>query len=825
MRQAWVRGALGALGLLAARASHADVPARPLVAALARAGIDAPLRSSEASGMPARIGVLLESDTPVAGAVRVHEGVYFVRRARTELEQFLALNAGAHAYYRPPLRPLLDRADGWVQASLGRAEAGLAGDGVYVGVVDTGFDARHPDLRNADGSTRIAWLIDFGQAPAGIYPALEDEYGCTSDDLPCRILDAAAIDALLTNAVTGDEPKDRRGHGTHVASLAAGNGLSQDPPVYVGMAPAASLALAQVLGPDGSIDEASVLLGTRFIFDRAAAAGKAAAVNISLGTDFGAHDGSSLIERSLASFVGSGRPGRVVVVAAGNSATQAAGLTHDYPEPLGVHTEVHVPARTSVRVPVLTLASSSDALGSVFVWLQSRPGDRLRIGFDAGVGGSTHWVESGDSRAFAIEDSDGDFDVTVVNDPSETDAGLGVGSGSAAVVISGAWKHGRSFVLHLEGQGTAQLWVEGAGALAPGSASGVFLPRSTKEGTITIPASDPNLIAVGATVNRLEWPSDSAEAENLLPALDVPLDSVAYFSSAGPSSLGNLKPELVAPGAYVVGAMSRDADPRDDPFSIFATPACSDLGCRVVDDEHAVSSGTSMAAPLVTGASALLLQRDPSLTASDVRMLLQAGSRAAGGSVAEEQQAGAGVLDVLGSLRVQDLEQRDSADGPDRALSDAPAREHTRLVLASSFVRPDPDWPLQALLLLRDADDAVADRAPAHVRFVSDGAAQTASERLGPGLWQLTLAAPADAGGKTLSLEVFVDDALVASRQVKVAVDPAVARAGFSARGGCALGLGATWLSWWGMGFTWLAGVVYRRRSRASSGARVRCSD
>ena len=95
-----------------------------------------------------------------------------------------------------------------------------------------------------------------------------------------------------------------------------------------------------------------------------------------------------------------------------------------------------MPARTSVRVPILTLASSSEALGSVFVWLQSRPGDRLRIGFDAGLGGSTRWVESGDSRAFAVADSEGDFDVTVVNDPSEPDAGLGVGSGSAAVVIS-----------------------------------------------------------------------------------------------------------------------------------------------------------------------------------------------------------------------------------------------------------------------------------------------------------------------------------------------------------------------------------------------------
>jgi subtilisin family serine protease len=375
-----------------------------------------------------------------------------------------------------------------------------------------------------------------------------------------------------------------------------------------------------------------------------------------------------------------------------------------------------------------------------------------------------------------------------------------VSSGSAAVVISGQWKQGRSFVLHLEGQGSAQIWIEGAGAVAPGAGGGVFLPRSTKEGTITIPASDPNLIAVGATLNRTNWPSDSDEAMNLVPALEVPPDSVAYFSSAGPNSQGALKPELVAPGAYVVGAMSRDADPREDPFSVFASAECSDPGCRVVDDEHAVGSGTSMAAPLVTGASALLLQRDPTLTAPRVRALLMAGSRAVSGSVAEAQQAGAGVLDIVGSLRVQDR----WASGAESDTA-TPAPEHTRLVLASSFVRPDPAWPLSALLLLRDADDRLSDPAPARVQLVAKGADSSKFDRIAPGLWQLSIAAPADAGGKTLALRILVDDALVATHDVRVAVDPAVARAGFSAQGGCTLARGDRepnpwWLVFGGVG-------------------------
>lgn len=811
-RAIWVRGGVISAVLISTPLARADVPARALVSALVQAGIQSPVRSLPGDGTEARLPLLIESTTPPAEAVRVMDGVYFLRRPVLELEALLAPHAELKAYYRPSLRPMLDRADDWVSASAGRAETGVDGDGVFVGIVDTGFDIRHPDLRHPDGSTRVGWLIDFSEGPEGVHPELEEQYGCTSQDLPCRILDAEALNQLLTNSVIGDEPKDRRGHGTHVASLAAGSADSQDPPLYQGVAPAATLALAQVLGADGSIDEASVLQGTRFIFERAAAENAAAAVNISLGTDFGAHDGSSLVERSLASFVGENHPGRVLLVAAGNSAAQTRGLTEDYPEPLGVHTEVHVPRGASVTVPVLTLASDPDALGSVFAWIQSRPGDHLRIGFDAGVGGSIRWVDPGDTRAYAFDDSAGDFDVTVANSPSEPDAGLGVSSGSAAVVISGQWKQGRSFVLHFEGQGTAQIWIEGAGALGPGGGGGVFLPRSTKEGTITIPASDPNLIAVGATLNRADWPSESDEAMNLVPALDVPLDSVTYFSSAGPNSLGALKPELVAPGAYVVGAMSRDADPREDPFSVFASAACSDRGCRVVDDEHAVGSGTSMAAPLVTGASALLLQRDPTLTAPRIRALLMAGSRVAGGSIPAAQQAGAGVLDVIGSLRVQDQWANEA-----ESETATPDPEHTRLVLASSFVRPDPAWPLNALLLLRDADDSVSDPAKARVQLVAQGAASSKFERIAPGLWQLSVAAPADAGGKTLGLRVLVDEALVATRDVRVAVDPAVASAGFSARGGCALARGDAEPNPWWLVLVWVATAAWLRRNRTGS--------
>src|SRR5690606_16128591 len=157
---------------------------------------------------------------------------------------------------------------------------------------------------------------------------------------------------------------------------------------------------------------------------------------------------------------------------------------------------------TSARVPLLTLSEQSPTLGSVFVWLQTRPGDRLRLGFDDGTGSPVHWAEIGESRSFSIDQGPLDLQVTLVNGPGAQQAALGVTSGSAAAVISGSWDRGRTFALHLEGQGSALIWAEGGGALLRGLGGGVFVPRSVKERTIMIPASHPELIAVGATLNR-----------------------------------------------------------------------------------------------------------------------------------------------------------------------------------------------------------------------------------------------------------------------------------------------------------------------------------
>ncbi|MEX1127079.1 MAG: S8 family peptidase, partial [Vicinamibacterales bacterium] len=142
-------------------------------------------------------------------------------------------------------------------------------------------------------------------------------------------------------------------------------------------------------------------------------------------------------------------------------------------------------------------------------------------------------------------------------------------------------------------------------------------------GGIVSPGNLPDAITVGALNTKgTAMPSD---------------DVVASFSSRGLTHIdGVLKPELVAPGNRVVAAAAH------------GSAIVNDYPERLMGGEgnHAYIelSGTSMAAAVVSGAAALLLEAAPGLTPADVKLALQVtSSRVAGAGLIE---AGAGSLNV-----------------------------------------------------------------------------------------------------------------------------------------------------------------------------------
>jgi subtilisin family serine protease len=730
--------------------------------------------------------------------------------------------------WSPPLRLLLDRADGFVQASSFRNATGLTGQGVVLGMVDTGMDPTHPDLKDENGKSRILWWLDFSLERANLHPELEDALGCRTDPndsngVPCAVLDGSDVDALLSDGDPTNDPSDYGGHGTHVASLAGGTGRSNTPARYVGVAPGASYIVARVARKGGGIYDTDVLRAASFVFDRADDLGMPAVVNLSLGSDFGGHDGSSPVEQGLESLVGAEHPGRAIVVAAGNSAALYVGLDTGTPQPLGVHTEVHVAEHSDAVVPIVT-PPTSDGLtqGTVYVWVTVRQGDDLKLGVEDRSGSLIDPVSAGGAALVNA----GNAEVTVINGVTNETSPIPPGSYGAVVVIDGSWSSSEVFALRLEGPASARLWVEGDGLLSPEQSIGPLFPRAQKEGTVNVPASAPDLIAVGATVNRTDWPDYAGETVKLdalgLPEA-APPDTVAYFSSAGPNALGALKPDLVAPGAFVVGAMAAGADPRSGATGgLFDDGGlCSMLGfadsCFVVDDNHGVTGGTSMSAPLVTGSIALLFERDPTLHQAELKALLQAGARRIGVAGSQLEQLGAGVVDLAGTLEALD----------EGMLERVPGRD-SELILASSFAHPDPSWPLDGLVELRDEAGQIADGFDAaRLTLVADGATVSAPlARLAPGLWNFAVVAPEGSGEQSLTLSLRFDGRELASANVPIAVEHALADAMPSARGGCSVGgptRGSVAWSWFALcGVAAACGVARCERRRSRRAARER---
>jgi hypothetical protein len=443
-------------------------------------------------------------------------------------------------------------------------------------------------------------------------------------------------------------------------------------------------------------------------------------------------------------------------------------------------------------VPLFVPATSArETSGTIYIWVGAQQGESLDVGLDDENGAWIDPIAPGNSGKLNEEE----LQVTLVNQSDELSLTRG---GGAMIIIEGIWPATRSFALRLTGNGTAGIWLQSEGDLAPEVSVGALVPRAFKEGTINIPASAPDLIAVGATLNRTAW-LDYEGNEVSLPqhgALDdAPDDTTAFFSSAGPNALGGMKPDLSAPGANVIGAMSRFADPREVGGGVFDAfgrcPAGAAFQCFVVDDRHAVTGGTSMAAPIVAGAIALLFERDPTLDQHQVRALLQAGARQPSGVVFVEQQLGAGVLDLEATLLAQIAENSPSERLPGSASA---------LLLAASYAKPDPSAWLWVLAELRDDAGAPADGFdPRRLGVaVHGGALASPLERRAPGLHQFAVTAPEGSGGGELEVSLLFDGAPIATRSAPIAVDRTLAQHGVTARGGCTLGrtpASAAWLA------------------------------
>ena len=183
--------------------------------------------------------------------------------------------------------------------------------------------------------------------------------------------------------------------------------------------------------------------------------------------------------------------------------------------------------------------------------------------------------------------------------------------------------------------------------------------------SIQAPGNDPNVITVGAT-----------KTDGTPSRVD---DTIASYSSKGPTLLDHVvKPDVVAPGNRIVSLLAPASALITASGSLKIQPVSTCvLGICVIgaNGKYMRLSGTSMATPIVAGAAALMLQKDPTLTPDTIkaRMMKTAWKGYPGSSTAYDAQnrsyfsqydvftIGAGYLDVDASMKSTDVVNGGSA--------------------------------------------------------------------------------------------------------------------------------------------------------------------
>lgn len=383
----------------------------------------------------------------------------------------------------------------------------LSGRGVIIGIVDTGIDYRKDAFKFEDGSTKILGIWDQtvdGKRQDDLY------FGSTytSDD--------------INNANRSSDPYsivpsvDEDGHGTFLASVAASN----EPGEYIGAAPKAYLLIVKlkkacqylidrylVTNENPNLYESTdYMLGMKYILDASEKFNMPIVMCIGMGTNDGAHDGSTLIEEYI-SFV-SQRVGYAFVTAVGNEAN----AKH--------HTQGKIPAtraadRISIKVgeqgASFTVIIHSPGYDKISAGVTSPTGEAVpRVSFQSGLEYSNQLVlENTRITLRYFRDNNNNVIVSFKN------------------ATQGIWNIILYGDLIINGEYWA--WLPITGQISPT----VEFLRPIPEYTTVIPSTALRAIKCGAYNSKDQ--------------------SLLVSSSWGPTRLFRIAPDFVAPGVDVKG--------------------------------------------------------------------------------------------------------------------------------------------------------------------------------------------------------------------------------------------------------------------------------
>jgi len=481
------------------------------------------------------------------------------------------------------------------------------GQGVIVGIVDSGTDVTHEDFLKPDGTTRFRMVWNQDDRCTGTPPPAPYDFGClyTEGDINDHI-----------NGISTITFPDAEGHGTHVMGTAAGDGsatgLGQPAFQYVGPANEAALITVKVFPEPGAAGACATCfetgLAVEFIADMAASLGMPYVTNMSLGSSFGSHDGFDVDELTIDAVTGPGIPGGAVVKSAGNN------------RGIGLH------------------ESGTVAQGATNSHTFTIPSYTANPGTFNDVHAFSLWYQGGDSFTVTIKDPVAGCPGTNNFTCSTGDGFGGVGTNSGVIICDapGALANNGDHVMELElddqlgPKPCSGVWtVEVTGDIITEGGRYDFYTWYSILGTaslsadwdspdnsqvISVPGTSNYVTTVGAYKTKQSWTNIDGDSFQWVDS--DPVGAIASFSSNGPTRDGRLKPEITAPGMGIVSALSSDVPASEVGVGGPSRPLVQQ------DGVHWILLGTSFSAPHITGLYAQMLGVNPNLDAVQLRTLV-----------------------------------------------------------------------------------------------------------------------------------------------------------------------------------------------------------
>lgn len=486
------------------------------------------------------------------------------------------------------------------------------GNGVVVGIIDTGTDWRHNDFKDAFGNTRIQFLWDQ-KYPIGPLTPAPFGYG--------QEWTAAQINASLC-------PHDDAAgssHGTHVSGIAAGNGLATGK--NEGCAPKADLV---VVALDFGRNGPTIADAVKYIYSKSSFLGKPCVINASVGEYYGSHDGTDLEAKLIENEV-KDYPGRVMVAAAGNG-----GL-------IRFHTKTQPPVNDT------SFTWITNANSNLFYWCYADTQQIKNVKFSVGAN-RTNYFNLG-----RIPFKNYNYGLQAIQSDTLRHNGnrIGIVKMSASINSYGVYE----LFISIKADTTGLLWrIESKGNglhhawnfdfKGTGLPSVNQYPRMSKyvapDTLLSMVSGFQNLddVITVANYTNLKYYYDY---NNALQMFSGTAGAMAGSSSLGPTRDGRQKPDVSATGEAVFSSLCVSMQAN----FIANIPQFLSPG-----GQHVIGGGTSAASPVVAGFAALYLQSNPFATSMQAKKVISfcAYNDSFTGNFLPNYHWGYGKLDGVGSM-------------------------------------------------------------------------------------------------------------------------------------------------------------------------------